>query len=306
MVAVDGVAHRVDPGAVLGPEEARPHAEGVGEVARLTGKRVQGVDGIPQLAGVDGVGVGRDVRLREHLGVASGVDCGDHGAGALERLRDACGAGEQVQRGAGRRRLTEARQHRYQPALRAQVLDHSGSGAVEGGRAARRRTRAPPSGPPPFSSRAMSALPMITPSPNCAASHRLLRVGDPDAEEHRLVGDRLEAPTHLTRLARERTALAGDTHERHAVHEAAGALADGDEAIVGRGRRGQEHGLDVVRVGGVRPPAELVERKIGEDGGGDAGVAQCSREPPVAHVAHRVGVGHHHERHVDLELPRRR
>ena len=97
-------------------------------------------------------------------------------------------------------------------------------------------------------------------------------------------------------------ALAGDTHERHAVHEAAGALADGDEAIVGRGRRGQEDGLDVVRVGGFRPPAELVERKIGEDGGGDAGVAQCSREPPVAHVAHRVGVGHHHERHVDLEL----
>ena len=34
VVALDGVAHRVDPGAVLGPEEARPHAERVGEVAR--------------------------------------------------------------------------------------------------------------------------------------------------------------------------------------------------------------------------------------------------------------------------------
>ena len=57
-------------------------------------------------------GVGRDVALGEDLGVARGVDRGDHCTALLERLRDARGAGEQVERGAGVGVLADARQHR--------------------------------------------------------------------------------------------------------------------------------------------------------------------------------------------------
>ena len=197
--------------------------------------------------------------------------------GALERLRDACGAGEQVERGARRRRLAQARQHRNQPALRPEVLDHRGSRRRSSSAARSSDTNScAASGPPPFSRRATSALPTITPSANCAASTACSGVGDADAEQHRLVGDRLAGadPSHRA-WRRERRAFAGDAHERHAVHEAAGALADGDEPIVGRGGRGEQHGLDVVRVGGVGPAVELVEREVGQDRAGDAGVARA-------------------------------
>ena len=102
-------------------------------------------------------------------------------------------------------------------------------------------------------------------------------------------------------LGGERSAFTGDTQERHAVDEPPRPLANGHEAVVGRGGRGEQHGLDLVRVGGVGPTVELVERQVGHDPGGDARRRGARRRTPVAHVPDGVGVGHHHERDVHVE-----
>ena len=51
----------------------------------------------------------------------------------LERLRDAGRAGEEIERGAGSGRLAQAREHRHQPALRPEILDHVELRRVERG-----------------------------------------------------------------------------------------------------------------------------------------------------------------------------
>ena len=69
------------------------------------------------------------------------------------------------------------------------------------------------SAPPPSSRRRTSALPTTTPSACCGRLDRLLGRGDADAEQHRLVGDRLAAPAHLRAPASaSAVALAGDAH----------------------------------------------------------------------------------------------
>ena len=109
VLALDRVADGVDPRTVERLEEPRLLAERLGEVARVPRARVQVVDDRRELDEVDARRVGGDVRTREHLGVARGVDRGDVRAGALERLRDACGAGEEVERGAGVGGLAQSR-----------------------------------------------------------------------------------------------------------------------------------------------------------------------------------------------------
>ncbi len=250
-----------------------------------------------ELRQVDRARVGLDVGAREHLRVARGVDRGDVRAGALERLRDAGGAGEEVEGGAGLGRLAQSRQHRHQPALRSEVLDHDPSRAARSSLT----NSCAASGPPPCSRRGDERAADDHAVAELRGFDRLLGVGDADAEQHRLVGDRLEPTAHLTGLRRQRGALTGDAHQRHAVDEPARPLADGDEAVVGRGGCGEQHRLDVVRIGGLGPPAELVEREVGQDRRRDAGVGERRREPAVAHVPDRVGVGHDDERDVDVE-----
>ena len=74
--------------------------------------------------------VERDVALREDLGVARGVDRGDVRAPALQLLRDARRAGEQVERAARARDRRDRAQDRHQPSFRTDVLDHVGGASV--------------------------------------------------------------------------------------------------------------------------------------------------------------------------------
>ena len=75
---------------------------------------------------VGGLSVERHVRLREHLGVTRGVDRGDVRTAALQLLRDARGAGEQVEGAARARDRRDRAQYRHQPSFRTDVLDHVG------------------------------------------------------------------------------------------------------------------------------------------------------------------------------------
>ena len=88
-----------------------------------------------------------------------------------------------------------------------------GTSGVERRRASVRTNAAASSGPPPSSSRRTSALP----DDHAVGAGRglggLLGRRDPDAEQHRLVGDGLAAPAHLARRGSAScVALAGDTH----------------------------------------------------------------------------------------------
>ncbi len=124
VLALDRIADGVDPRTVERLEEARLLAERLGEVARRARPRVQVVDHRREIDEIDRARVGLDVRASEHLRVARSVDCGDPRAGALERLRDARRAGEEIERGARLGRLAQSGEHRHQAALRPEVLDH--------------------------------------------------------------------------------------------------------------------------------------------------------------------------------------
>ncbi len=100
----------------------------------------------------------------------------------------------------------------------------------------------------------------------------------------------------------ELVALAGHAHERDAVDEPSGALADA-RAGARRGSSDRRAGRSRSRPRPPPPPAvELVEREVGDDRAVDAACDQCGREPLVAHVLDRVVVRHHDERDVDVEL----
>ena len=120
---------------------------------------------LDEIVFVDLGGVGRDVALGEDLRVARGVDRGDDCSALLERLRDARGTSEEVERGAGVGVLADARQNGNQAPLGSEVLDHEAARAESSSASRSSRTNAcAASGPPPFSRRDTSALPTITPS----------------------------------------------------------------------------------------------------------------------------------------------
>ena len=203
-------------------------------------------------------------------------------------------------------------EHRHQPALRPEVLDQ---GSVRAGQRSSSAARSSAtnscaaSGPPPSRSAAHERAPddhavgvLATPRPPARRSRC------PTPEQHRLVGDRLAAggPSRAAWLASE-VALARDAH--------AATRRRRSRASARRWRRSRSSGVVGAARSTVSTPwasaasahaVELVEREVGQDRRGDAGVAQRGGEAPVAHVADRVGVGHHHERHVDVELRRRR
>ena len=85
------------------------------------------------------------------------------------------------------------------------------------------------------------------------------------------------------------------------VDEAAGAGGDPRQAFVGRRRRRQHHRLDALVVGRAAPRLGLLERKVGQDAPGDAGLDQPMGEAAVPVVMDEVVVGHHDQRDVDVE-----
>ena len=125
MVAGDRLADGVDAFAVVRLEEARLHAERLGEVAGTAGQRVELVDRDAERVLVDRRRVGLDPRPGEDMRVPRRVDGGDVSARRLERLRDPGGAGEQVERRARTRSSEQLGQHRHEPPLRPDVLDHT-------------------------------------------------------------------------------------------------------------------------------------------------------------------------------------
>ena len=142
---------------------------------------------------------------------------------------------------------------------------------------------------------------------------RLLRRRDADAEQHGRSVTALQSPAHLAPPAPRAASRSPVTPmQRDAVDEAARPLADRCEPLVGRRRRGEQHGLDARGVGRVAPAVELVEREVGDDRAVDAGVGERRGEPLVPGVVHGVVVRHHDERDVDVERrglgddPRRR
>ena len=93
-------------------------------------------------------------------------------------------------------------------------------------------------------------------------------VETPDADQHRLVGDRLEPPGDHQRRWRPASSRSPVTPSRPTAYtKPAGPLADPRQPLVGRGRRGEQHGLDAGRVGGRGPRPDLLEREVGQDGG---------------------------------------
>ena len=188
----------------------------------------------------------------------------------LERLRHTRGAGEEVERGRGVGVLADARQHRDEPPLGAEVLDHPTLATRHSGRVVERdaelaHERVRGVGPAALQQARDERAPDDHAVGVAARFHRLLGRGDAEAEQHRLVGDRLAALPHLARRGRQRVALAGDAHQRDAVDEAARPLADGPQTIVGRGRRREQHGLHAGAVGRLRP------RRRARRAGGRAG-----------------------------------
>ena len=83
-------------------------------------------------------------------------------------------------------------------------------------------------------------------------------------------------------VAASAVALAGDAEQPDGVDEAAAPGGDARQAVVGRGRRGEHHGLDAVLVGRGAPRAGLVEREVGHDRRGDAGGGELLGEALVA------------------------
>ena len=73
---LDRITDRVDPGAVLGPEEASGLAERRGHVPRRWGQRIEGRQLAIEGVQVEGRRVGRDGALGEGDGVARPVDRG--------------------------------------------------------------------------------------------------------------------------------------------------------------------------------------------------------------------------------------
>ncbi len=266
VLALDRIADGVDPRTVERLEEARLLAERLGEVARRARPRVQVVDHRREIDGIDRARVGLDVRAREHLRVARGVDRGDPRAGALERLRDARRAGEEIERGARLGGLAQSGEHRDQAALRPEVLDHPGRlVGVEGGphlgdervrgvgsapleqpgdqRARRRSRRRRTARPRPPARRWRCRRPSSTGMSVTALSRRPI------------------SPAWLASVARSPVTPISDD----AVDEAAGALADRDEALVGGGGCREEDGLDLVRRRRRRPSRRA--RRAGGRGG---------------------------------------
>ncbi len=157
----------------------------------------------------------------------------------------------------------------------------------------RSRMRRADAGPPPSSKRRTRAEPTITPS---ACSHSAVAcVGGrhADAHEHRLVRHRLQPLGDDERRLRQRVALAGDTEQPDAVHEAPRRAHRREEgarrawsarpASRSRPRRRRRRA----------PGAGFLEGKVGQDRGVDAGVDERAREALVAHVERDVVVRHH-------------
>ena len=126
---------------------------------------------------------------------------------------------------------------------------------------ARTRTRAASSGPPPSEEPADERAPDDRRRRRAAAASTAcsgVEMPTPSSTGRSVAA--LQRRAHLVRLARELRPLPGDAHQRHAVDEAAGALADRAQPVVGGRRRGEQHRLDAGGVGGVAPAVELVER----------------------------------------------
>ena len=125
VVGLDRGADRVDPGAVLGPQVPRRPAERLGEVAGAAVERVEPGRSAPSRLDVDRVPVGLDVAAREDLGVAGGVDarsrCPPRRLNSWATRVVPVNRSSAVRAPDAREHLAE---HRHQPSLRAEVLDH--------------------------------------------------------------------------------------------------------------------------------------------------------------------------------------
>ena len=93
-----------------------------------------------------------------------------------------------------------------------------------------------------------------------------------------------------------RGALARRPGHRDRVEEAAGALADRREALVGRGRRHERDEGDAARVAGAEHRVRLLEREVGHDQPARARARERIDEPVGGPREHEVRVGHEDDR----------
>ena len=166
-------------------------------------------------------------------------------------------------------------------------------------RKARARSRAPSGSP--ATRRATSALPTITPSANPHAAAAWSGVPMPTPTSR---GVSVSGRSRCDQLARGRGQLGpGPRHavRGHAVHEPAAGGGDGRQALRRRAGRRQEHGLEAVRGRPLDPLPGLVDRQVGHDGGGDAGLARLREEGVDPVASDRVHV--RHDGDGDVERP---
>ena len=103
---------------------------------------------------------------------------------------------------------------------------------------------------------------------------------------------RADPPDQAFRLAADRVPGAGDAHQRGGVDEAAAGPGDRGQPLVGGARRGQEHPVQPVFVGGLQPRAGLLGREVGRDQARAARRGQVAGERAHAVPLDRVPVGH--------------